>query len=209
MADLYQPPGLDLEDRQAIDEINAIRVCARFGPARAETLVGRTTAHHAGSGDSRIEHDRGLHRHRPGRRGRGRGRAAAQCRRKDLGRDPRLPAVLTYVLNVATEPGIVVDDTCCAACTSCCWNTTSPKAGNLLPRSAYVHDERRGEAVYEGAPADEVPELMRALAVVRAGSRFESVAWRAPPRRSTSIHNASSPGSLARTRSSFAAGHRS
>jgi Fic family protein len=165
MADLYPPPGLDLEDRQVIDEINATRMALASvlrAPKRWSGGLRRTAQARAIQGSNTIE----------GYTVTDQDAAAAVEDEPPLSADERTWAeilgyrrVLTYVLHVATEPGFVIDDTVLRSMHFMLLEHDLTKGPGTYRRGpAYVHDERRGEAVYEGAPADDLPALMRALA---------------------------------------------
>lgn len=72
--------------------------------------------------------------------------------------------VLTYVLNVATTPGFVIDATVLRSMHFMLLEHDLSKApGRFRESTIYVRDDRRDANVYEGPPPELVPELMGEL----------------------------------------------
>lgn len=72
--------------------------------------------------------------------------------------------VLTYVLNVATEPGFEINEAVLRSMHFMLLDHELSKTpGRYRTREIFVRDARRGVNVYEGPDGDLVPELMRAL----------------------------------------------
>jgi hypothetical protein len=73
--------------------------------------------------------------------------------------------VLTYVLNVATEPGFVIDDSVLRSMHFMLLDHDLSKApGRYRTKEVFVRDDSRGVNVYEGPDSESVPHLVRALA---------------------------------------------
>ena len=71
--------------------------------------------------------------------------------------------VLTYVLNVATEPGFVIDEAVLRSMHFMLLDHDLSKTpGRYRTNEIFVRDDRRGINVYEGPDGDLVPGLMRA-----------------------------------------------
>lgn len=74
-------------------------------------------------------------------------------------------SVMTYVLNVATAPGFVVDEAVlCALNFMMLQHDLSKTPGRYRTGDIYVRDDRAGVNVYEGPDAAAVPALMSSLA---------------------------------------------
>ncbi|WP_206443650.1 Fic family protein [Nocardioides turkmenicus] len=72
--------------------------------------------------------------------------------------------VLTYVLNVATEPGFVIDEAVLRSMHFMLLDHDLSKApGRYRTKEIFVRDDRRDVNVYEGPDCATVPELMREL----------------------------------------------
>jgi Fic family protein len=72
--------------------------------------------------------------------------------------------VLTYVLNVATEPGFVIDETVLRSMHFMLLDHDLSKTpGRYRTQEIFVRDNKRGVNVYAGPDPELVPELMRAL----------------------------------------------
>src|SRR3546814_15684682 len=72
--------------------------------------------------------------------------------------------VLTYVLNVATEPGFVIDEAVLRSMHFMLLDHDLTKTpGRYRTNEIFVRDDKRGVNVYEGPDGGLVPELMRAL----------------------------------------------
>lgn len=164
MAKLFTPPDPDLEDQQVIGEIQDVR--ARLAdvlrvPRRWNGLLRRTSKARAIQGSNTIE----------GYTISDEDAVAAVDDEPPLTADVATWAeivayrrVLTYVLNVATEPGFVIDE---AALRSMHFmlleHDLSKSPGRYRTKEIFVRDDRRGVNVYEGPDPDVVPELMRTL----------------------------------------------
>lgn len=73
--------------------------------------------------------------------------------------------VLTYVLNVATEPGFVIDEAVLRSMHFMLLDHDLAKTpGRYRVKKIFVRDESRGVNVYEGPDGEAVPGLMRSLA---------------------------------------------
>jgi len=74
-------------------------------------------------------------------------------------------SVMTYVLNVATEPGFVIDEAVlCAMHFMMLQHDLSKTPGRYRTGEIYVRDDRAGVNVYQGPDATAVPALMTSLA---------------------------------------------
>lgn len=164
MNSLFQPPDLGLDDQNTIDEIQEIRQSlAAFlrAPKRWGGGLRRTAQARAIQGSNSIEgysvteQDAG----------------AAVDAEPPLTADEQTWAeivgyrrVLTYVLNVAAEPGYVIDESAIRGMHFMLLEhdlTKSP--GRYRAGPVYVRDDRNADPVYEGPDADQVPALMQAL----------------------------------------------
>ena len=82
--------------------------------------------------------------------------------------------VLTYVLNVATEPGFVIDEAVIRSMHFMLLDHDLSKTpGRYRTNEIFVRDDRRGVNVYEGPDGELVPELMRALSESLAAPNSE------------------------------------
>ena len=73
--------------------------------------------------------------------------------------------LLTYVLNVATAPGFLIDEAVLNAMHFMLLEHDLTKnPGRYRSGPVHVHDDRTGRTVYEGPDPDLVPMLMRDLA---------------------------------------------
>jgi len=80
--------------------------------------------------------------------------------------------VLTYVLNVATVPGFVIDEAALNALHFMLLeHDLNKNPGRYRSGLVYVHDDRTGRTVYEGPGPQLVPMLMRDLAEAFRGRR--------------------------------------
>lgn len=164
MSNLYRHPELGLDDLDVIDEIQEMRESlAAFlrAPKRWSGGLRRTAQAKAIQGSNSIEgytvteQDAG----------------AAVDAEPPLTADEQTWAeivgyrrVLTYVLNVATEPGFIIDESAIRGMHFMLLEHDLAKSpGRYRPGAIYVHDDRLAEPVYEGPDATLVPELMRAL----------------------------------------------
>jgi Fic family protein len=164
MTALFSTPELDLEDQRVITEIDDVR--ASLGdvlraPKRWNGLLRRTSTARAIQGSNTIE----------GYTVSEADAVAAVDGEPPLTADEATWAeivayrrVLTFVLNVATEPGFVIDEAVLRSMHFMLLEhdlTKSP--GRYRTREVFVRDDRRGVNVYQGPDAAQVPTLMRAL----------------------------------------------
>ncbi|WP_220794161.1 Fic family protein [Nocardioides pelophilus] len=76
---------------------------------------------------------------------------------------------MTYVLNVATDPGFTIDEVVLRSMHFMLLeHDLSKSPGRYRSTEIFVRDDRRGVDVYEGPAADVVPELMGRLSVALA-----------------------------------------
>lgn len=88
--------------------------------------------------------------------------------------------VLTYVLNVATAPGFVIDQAVLNAMHFMLLeHDLNKNPGRYRSGPVYVHDDRTGRTVYEGPDAGLVPMLMRDLTGDLRGRQFREPLVRA------------------------------
>jgi Fic family protein len=164
MATLFNIPDLDLVDQQVIEEIHDIRASLADVlrvPRRWNGLLRRTAAARAIQGSNTIE----------GYTVTDEDAVAAVDDEPPLSADEATWAeivayrrVLTYVLNVATEPGFVIDETVLRSMHFMLLEhdlTKSP--GRYRTSGVYVRDDRDQTTVYEGPDPTTVQSLMRAL----------------------------------------------
>jgi len=86
--------------------------------------------------------------------------------------------VLTYVLNVATEPGFVIDEAVLRSMHFMLLDHDLSKTpGRYRIKEIYVRDDRRGVNVFEGPDGEDVPELMRALSESLAAPNSDATLW--------------------------------
>lgn len=164
MPSLFSTPDPDLEDQQVIAEIHAFRLSlADFlrAPKRWNGLLRRTTTARAIQGSNTIE----------GYTVSDEDAVAAVDDEPPISADEATwleilayRRVLTYVLNVATEPGFVIDEAVLRSMHFMLLDHDLSKApGRYRTAEIFVRDDRRGVNVYQGPDADAVPELMRTL----------------------------------------------
>lgn len=164
MSALYATPNPDREDLQVIAEIHAFRTSLADvlrAPRRWNGLLRRTTTARAIQGSNTIE----------GYTVTDEDAVAAVDGEPPLSADDATwleilayRRVLTYVLNVATEPGFVIDEAVLRSMHFMLLDHDLSKApGRYRTKEIFVRDDRRRVNVYEGPDGDLVPELMRAL----------------------------------------------
>ncbi|HET7387607.1 MAG TPA: Fic family protein [Nocardioidaceae bacterium] len=164
MATLFSAPEPDLEDWRVIAEIHDVRASlADFlrAPKRWNGLLRRTSTARAIQGSNTIE----------GYTVSDEDAVAAVDDEPPLTADEATWAevvayrrVLTFVLNVATEPGFVIDEAVLRSMHFMLLDHDLSKwPGRYRANEVYVRDDRRGLNVYEGPDADRVPGLMRSL----------------------------------------------
>mgnify|MGYP001168752685 CR=1 FL=1 len=164
MPTLFITPDPDLEDQQVIAEIHAFRASlAAFlrVPKRWSGLLRRTTTARAIQGSNTIE----------GYTVSDADAVAAVDDESPLSADAATwleilayRRVLTYVLNVATEPGFEINEAVLRSMHFMLLDHELSKTpGRYRTREIFVRDDRRGINVYEGPDGDLVPELMSAL----------------------------------------------
>lgn len=164
MTRIFQTPDPDLEDQQVIGEIHDVRAALADvlrAPKRWDGLLRRTSAARAIQGSNTIE----------GYTVSDEDAVAAVDDEPPLTADEATWAeiigyrrVLTFVLNVATEPGFVIDEAVLKSMHFMLLeHDLKSTPGRYREREIYVRDDRREVNVYEGPPGEEVPELMRAL----------------------------------------------
>jgi len=164
MATLFSTPDPDLEDQQVITEIHDIRASLADvlrAPRRWNGLLRRTAAARAIQGSNTIE----------GYTVTDEDAVAAVDDEPPLSADEATWAeivayrrVLTYVMNVATEPAFVIDEVVLRSMHFMLLEhdlTKSP--GRYRASGVYVRDDRTETNVYEGPSFELVPDLMRAL----------------------------------------------
>lgn len=164
MPALYLTPDPDLEDQQVISEVHDIRAALADvlrAPRRWSGGLRRTAAARAIQGSNTIE----------GYTVSDEDAAAAVDDEPPLSADEETWAeivgyrrVLTYVLNLATEPGFVIDESVLRSMHFMLLEhdlTKSP--GRYRTSSIFVRDDRAQTNVYEGPDFEQVPSLMRAL----------------------------------------------
>lgn len=162
---LYTLPSPDLEDTLVLDAIDSTRrslANVLRTPRRWTGLLRRTAAAQAIQGSNTIE----------GYTVNDDDAIAAVDDEPPLTADEATWAeilgyrrVLTYVLNVATEPGFVADEAVIRAMHFMLLeHDLSMSPGRYRTSEIYVRDDRHDENVYEGPDPDTVPELMRELA---------------------------------------------
>lgn len=164
MAELFRTPDPDLQDQQVINEIRAARAELSSylrAPKRWTGGLRRTSSARAIQGSNTIE----------GYTVSDEDAAAAVDDEPPLSADETTWAeivgyrrVLTYVLNVATEPGFVIDETSVRSLHFMLLEHELSKApGRYRTGSIFVRDDRADRNVYEGPDAGKVPGLMKAL----------------------------------------------
>lgn len=164
MALLFLTPDPDLEDQQVVTEIHAIRTSlAEYlrAPKRWNGLLRRTSTARAIQGSNTIE----------GYTVSDEDAVAAVDDEPPLSADDETwleilayRRVLTYVLNVATEPGFVIDEAVLRSMHFMLLDHDLSKTpGRYRTKEIFVRDDKRGVNVYAGPDGDLVPELMRTL----------------------------------------------
>lgn len=164
MPELFATPDPDLEDQSVIGEIHEIRgSLATFlrAPKRWNGVLRRTSTARAIQGSNTIE----------GYTVSDEDAVAAVDDEPPLSADEATwleilayRRVLTYVLNVATEPGFVIDEAVLRSMHFMLLDHDLSKApGRYRTKEIFVRDDRRGLNVYEGPDGVVVPELMREL----------------------------------------------
>jgi len=164
MASLFATSDLDLEDQQVISEIHETRASLADylrAPKRWNGLLRRTSTARAIQGSNTIE----------GYTVSDEDAVAAVDDEPPLSADEETwleiiayRRVLTYVLNVATEPGFVIDETVLRSMHFMLLDHDLSKApGRYRTTEVFVRDDKRGVNVYAGPDGDLVPELMRSL----------------------------------------------
>jgi Fic family protein len=164
MTSLFATPDPDLEDQQVIGEIHETRASLADylrAPKRWNGLLRRTSTARAIQGSNTIE----------GYTVSDEDAVAAVDDEPPLIADEETwleiiayRRVLTYVLNVATEPGFVIDEAVLRSMHFMLLDHDLSKTpGRYRTSEIFVRDDKRGVNVYAGPEGDVVPELMRAL----------------------------------------------
>lgn len=164
MNELFQPPEMGLDDLAVVDEIHTIRerlASVLRAPRRWSGGLRRTAQARAIQGSNSIE----------GYTVSEQDAAAAVEDEPPLTADERTWAeilgyrrVLTYVVNVAVEPGFSIDESAIRSMHFMLLEHELAKSpGRYRTSPIYVHDDNSGRNVYEGPEADAVPQLMRVL----------------------------------------------
>jgi Fic family protein len=164
MATLFATPEPDLEDQQVIAEIHDARgslADVLRAPKRWSGLLRRTSTARAIQGSNTIE----------GYTISDQDAVAAVDDEPPLTADEATWAeivayrrVLTYVLNVATEPGFVIDEAVLRSMHFMLLDHDLSKSpGRYRAKEIYVRDDRRGVNVSQGPEAEMVPDLMQTL----------------------------------------------
>lgn len=164
MATLFSTPDLDPDDQQVVGEVQALRISLANllrAPTRWNGLLRRTSTARAIQGSNTIE----------GYTISEEDAVAAVDDEPPLTADVATWAeilgyrrVLTYVLNVSTEPGFMIEETVLRFMHFMLLEhdlTKSP--GRYRTKEIFVRDDRRGINVYAGPDEADVPDLMRAL----------------------------------------------
>ena len=167
MSAIYEFPSPDLEDQGVLGEIDDMRTSLADvlrAPRRWNGLLRRSASARAIQGSNTIE----------GYTVSADDAVAAVDDEDPMSADDSTwmeilgyRRVLTYVLNVATQPGFVIDETVLKSLHFMLLEHDLKKGPGLY-RSAgiYVHDARTDSNMYEGPDHDEVPEFMKSLARV-------------------------------------------
>jgi Fic family protein len=164
MTSLFATPDPDLEDQQVIGEIHETRASLADYlrvPKRWNGLLRRTSTARAIQGSNTIE----------GYTVSDQDAVAAVDDEPPLSADEETwleilayRRVLTYVLNVATEPGFVIDEAVLRSMHFMLLDHDLSKTpGRYRTKEIFVRDDKRGVNVYAGPDGDLVPELMRSL----------------------------------------------
>lgn len=171
MTPLFATPEVDLHDDQVIQEIAEIRrdlASMLRAPKRWNGGLRRTATARAIQGSNTIE----------GYTVSDQDAVAAVEDEAPLTADEQTWAeilgyrrVLTYVLNVATEPGFVADvATIKSMHFMLLEHDLSTSPGRYRSTEIYVRDDRSDRTVYEGPTPEQVPRLMDILASDLAGT---------------------------------------
>lgn len=164
MTSLFATPDPDLEDQQVIGEVHETRATLADylrAPKRWNGLLRRTSTARAIQGSNTIEGYT----------------VSEEDAVAAVDDEPPLSAneetwleiiayrrVLTYVLNVATEPGFVIDEAVLRSMHFMLLDHDLSKTpGRYRTKEIFVRDDKRGVNVYAGPDGDLVPELMRSL----------------------------------------------
>ncbi|GAB3738697.1 Fic family protein [Microlunatus parietis] len=172
MVKLFETPALDRADHDVIREVHDLRISlAHFlrVPKRWNGVLRRTSAARAIQGSNTIE----------GYTVSEEDAVAAVDDEPPLAADEATWAeilgyrrVLTYVINVSTEPGFVIDETVLRSMHFMLLDHDLAKGpGRYRTKEIFVRDDRRGINVYTGPDEADVPDLMRALSVSLAAPR--------------------------------------
>ena len=164
MPELFATPDPDLEDQQVISEIHEVRASlADFlrAPKRWNGLLRRTSTARAIQGSNTIE----------GYTVSDEDAVAAVDDEPPLSADEETwleiiayRRVLTYVLNVATEPGFVIDEAVLRSMHFMLLDHDLSKTpGRYRTKEIFVRDDKRGVNVYAGPDGALVQDLMRSL----------------------------------------------
>lgn len=164
MTSLFATPDPDLEDQQAIGEIHETRASLADhlrAPKRWNGLLRRASTARAIQGSNTIE----------GYTVSEEDAVAAVDDEPPLSADDATwleiiayRRVLTYVLNVATEPGFVIDEAVLRSMHFMLLDHDLSKTpGRYRTKEIFVRDDKRGINVYAGPDGDLVPALMRTL----------------------------------------------
>lgn len=164
MSELFSTPDPDLEDQRVIDEIHAIRVALASvlrAPKRWTGGLRRTAQARAIQGSNTIE----------GYTVSDQDAVAAVEDEQPLSADEKTWAeiigyrrVLTYVLNMATDPDFRIDETTIRSMHFMLLEHDLAKGpGRYRTGSIYVQDDNAERTVYEGPDASLVPGLVAAL----------------------------------------------
>lgn len=164
MTSLFVTPEADIRDQQVISEIHKTRASLADYlrvPKRWNGLLRRTSTARAIQGSNTIE----------GYTVSDEDAVAAVDDEPPLSADGETwleilayRRVLTYVLNVATEPGFVIDEAVLRSMHFMLLDHDLSKTpGRYRTKEIFVRDDKRGINVYAGPDGDLVPELMRTL----------------------------------------------
>jgi Fic family protein len=172
MRALFAPPDLDLDDQAVVEDIHRLR--AQMAsllrvPRRWSGGLRRTTRARAIQGSNSIE----------GYEVSDQDAAAAVEDEQPLTADQQTWAeilgyrrVLTYVLQIAADPGLRIDAmTLKAMHFMLLEHDLSKSPGQYRTREIHVQDDTTGATVYEGPDSDLVPDLMDALVHALARDR--------------------------------------
>lgn len=172
MVQLFALPDLDLDDQHVIESIHRLRAemaSILRVPRRWEGGLRRTTRARAIQGSNSIE----------GYSVSDQDAAAAVEDEQPLTADERTWAeilgyrrVLTYVLQVATDPGARIDAMTLRAMHFMLLEHDLGKSpGQYRTREIFVRDDATDTTVYEGPDSDLVPDLMESLVATLARDR--------------------------------------